>query len=471
MTKTTRALLDLGLAAMAMAWLPQPAAAGERGEERARRSARVGGLAWLLPVRGSESDAARSVAIAPDGAVLVAGQFDQELTVGLDDLVSEGDGDGFLLKLSRDGRPLWAHRFGGPGVDAAAAVVVDRDGNATVIGTRGGELTFSDGRLPARRHEPAFALSFTPDGDSRWATSWGTGGESVAAASLAPDGGILVVGSRERRSRDRTGRAEDSDGFLIRLDPSGEPAWTVPLGGPRWDQAHAVAVARDGTIWVAGTFAGGMVLGSSVLVSAGGDDGFLASLDPDGHVRSARRIGGPDDDAITSLAVTADGAVAVAGWFEGRMMVGGDRLVSAGPADAFVAVLDPHGVWRWARQRGGEGFDGATAMAPLPDGGLLVAGDASELGDGTLTAAPGRGEVVRFDSTGRSLGVVVGLDGPLVAISGIAVADRRRAVVVGWFLREARVGGRALRSRGDFDGLVAAVELSVPSPEAAGGRH
>lgn len=469
MTRSTRAL-GLGLAVLAAGWLPRPAAAGEGEVERPGRAARGGGLAWLVPVRGSEVDAARAVAVAPDGAVLVAGQFDQELTVGFDDLVSAGDGDGFLLKLSRGGRPLWAHRFGGPGVDAASAVVVDREGNAIVIGTRAGELTFRDGRLPARRHEPGFALSFTPDGASRWATSWGAGGESVAAAALAPDGGVVIVGSRERRGGDASWGGEDSDGFLVRLDRAGETLWTVALGGPRWDQAHAVAVSPDGTIWVAGTFAGTMTLGASTLVSAGGDDGFVASFGPDGQARSARRLGGAEDDAITSVAVTSDGAVAVAGWFEGRIAVGGDRLVSAGPADELVAVLDPRGVWRWARQRGGDGFDGATALAALPDGGLLVAGDASSGDGGALSASPGRAELVRFDRAGRSHRVLA-LDGSLVAIAGVAVADRRRAVLVGWFLRDARVDGRALRSRGDFDGLVAAVELGAAPPDGAGGAR
>lgn len=465
-TKKRRALFEVVAAVVAAAAMPRPSIAGESSGEVVVRPARRG-LAWLVPVRGGEADAARSVAVAPDGSVLVAGQFETDLTIGPDDLVSEGEGDGFLIKLSPAGRPLWSHRFGGAGADTAAAVVVDRDGNAIVVGTRAGELRFSDGRLPARRHEPAFALSFTPDGVSRWATSWGAGGESVAAAALAPDGGVLVVGSREGHRGERAVTHEDSDGFLLRLDPSGEPAWTVTLGGPRWDEAHAVAVGDDGTIWVAGTFTGTMILGSSTLVSAGGDDGFLASVGPDGQVRSARRLGGPDDDAITSLAVTADGAVAVAGWFEGEIALGRDRLVSAGAADAFVAVLDPRGVWRWAGRRGGEGFDGVTALAALPDASILVAADASAGGDDPLAPLPGRSELVRFDAGGAARPVTA-IEGPLVAISGLAVAGPRRAVLAGWFLRDVRVGGRVLRSHGDFDGLVAAFDLASQAREAAG---
>lgn len=39
---------------------------------------------WVLHLRGSESEAARALAVAPDGSILVAGQFDADLPIGSD---------------------------------------------------------------------------------------------------------------------------------------------------------------------------------------------------------------------------------------------------------------------------------------------------------------------------------------------------------------------------------------------------
>ena len=79
MTTKRHARFGLVLAAIAAAWLPRPSFAGERGGRPTRPAARSG-LAWLVPVRGGESEAASSVAMAPDGSILVAGQFDEDLT-------------------------------------------------------------------------------------------------------------------------------------------------------------------------------------------------------------------------------------------------------------------------------------------------------------------------------------------------------------------------------------------------------
>ncbi|HYU14918.1 MAG TPA: hypothetical protein VEL05_02550, partial [Candidatus Acidoferrum sp.] len=249
------------------------------------RSQRVTGgttTPWVLQLRGSESDAVRALAVSPDGSILVAGQFEADIEIGFDMLVSAGDSDAFLARLSPLGEPIWAVRIGGPGFDAASGVAVDRDGNATVVGEFSGSVTFEGGRLSAKGGRDLFAIAFTPDGVARWSSAWGGAGwETVDAAAAAPDGGVLVAGARvgevaiADRSRpdadvDPTMDVDvdvdaDADGFLTRIAPGGARTWTVRLGGRGWDQAHAIAVGPDGTIAVAGSFADRMSIGRTGL--------------------------------------------------------------------------------------------------------------------------------------------------------------------------------------------------------------
>jgi hypothetical protein len=428
------------------------------------RSNRVMGgttVSWVLHLRGSESDAARAIAVAPDGAILIAGQFDGEIPIGSDLLEAEGASDAFLARLSPLGEPLWAARIGGPGFDAATGVAVDRAGNAIVVGELTGSATVDGGRLDAHGRDDLYAVSFTPDGRRRWSMTWGgPGWETVDGVAAAPDGGVIVAGSREVISGldDRAGDGQ-ADGFLTRIGPGGRRDWTFRLGGDDWDQAHAVAVAHDGTIAVAGHFTGRMSVGGTELVSAGGTDAFAATFSPGGEPRWAGRLGGPRDDAATAVAVRPDGSVAVAGRFAGVMTVDTTMLTSAGSADLFVALLDAMGHPRWAVRQGGAEFDSAQALTVLGDGSLLVAGAA---GGATTQGAPADGPIqvllARYTAAGEST-TAFPLTGSFVSASALATTGPHSAVLAGWFIRDVRVAGQALKSLGNDDALIVALDM------------
>jgi len=439
--------------------LPSELAPLARADELPQSARLLGGTTapWVLHLRGSESDAARAVAVAPDGSILVAGQFDGELPIGSDLLYAEGPSDAFLARLSPLGEPLWAQRIGSPGFDAATGVAVDRDGNVTVVGELGGSVTFDGGRLSARGGEDLFAISFTPDGRRRWSLAWGgPGWQTVDGVSAAPDGGVLVAGTAEVvPGSDRVDESDQADGFLTRIGPDGRREWTVRLGGEGWDQAHAVAVARDGTVAVAGSFGDHMSIGGARLVSAGGDDAFVATFSPEGQPRWAERLGGPRDDAATAVAATPDGSLAVAGRFAGRAALGSFALESAGDADLFLAALDPTGQVRWALHQGDSAFDSAQALTVLGDGSLFLAGTAS---GATAGSGPCNVLLARFTSSGEQT-TALRLTGSFVSAAGLAATGPRSAVLAGWFIRDVRVAGRTLNSLGNDDALVLALEL------------
>lgn len=90
-----------------------------------------------------------------------------------------------------------------------------------------------------------------------------------------------------------------------------------------------------------------------------------------------RRFGGDGFDSVASVAAMPDGGLVIAGYFEGTIDVGSDRLVSAGETDAFIARLDPAGQVEWAERLGGAGFDAATAVLVDHAGNLILVGELS----------------------------------------------------------------------------------------------
>src|SRR5689334_5809431 len=74
-------------------------------------------------------------------------------------------------------------------------------------------------------------------------------------------------------------------------------------------------------------------------------------------------LGGDGNETVRELALTPDGAIVIAGQFEGELLLGSETLISAGETDAFVAVLEPNGEVRWADRVGGPGYDAAGGLA------------------------------------------------------------------------------------------------------------
>jgi hypothetical protein len=70
--------------------------------------------------------------------------------------------------------------------------------------------------------------------------------------------------------------AGGADIFVAKLDASGVHQWSEDFGGTNEDEGHAVAVDGSADVLVSGRFRGTVDFGGGSLVSAGGDDAFLA---------------------------------------------------------------------------------------------------------------------------------------------------------------------------------------------------
>jgi hypothetical protein len=91
---------------------------------------------------------------------------------------------------------------------------------------------------------------------------------------------------------------------------------------------------------------------------------------PGGSAVHAVLVGGPDFDGLRAIAA-AGSRVVVAGFYAGSIQLGGRTLTAAGGDDAFVAALDPAGVAQvWPIS--GDGREEVTALAAIPGG--FVAG-------------------------------------------------------------------------------------------------
>jgi hypothetical protein len=167
-------------------------------------------------------------------------------------------------------------------------------------------------------------------------------------------------------------------------------SWATKAGGSGDDSGYGISALPDGSSIVTGYFDGTATFGSSTLTSAGNIDVFTAKMNADGTWAWATKAGGPGYDKGEGVSALPDGSSIVTGYFDGTATFGSTILISGGSGDVFVAKMNADGTWAWATQAGGTGGDVGYGVSALPDGSSIVTGDfegAATFGSTTLTSA------------------------------------------------------------------------------------
>ena len=207
-------------------------------------------------------------------------------------------------------------------------------------------------------------------------------------------------------------------------------AWTTQGRGNACSQAITRTSAGEYT--VAGHFREALTLGGQVLVSAGGEDVLLVHYNAQGQVLWARQAGGSGRDGGTALATDAAGNLYVAGYFQHVATFGPTTLTSAGGDDAFLAKYDPAGVLQWVKAAGGLQADYASSVTVYGPNWIVVGGQfqgAISFGSATLNHT---GAAAGFLTAYDTQGIVQGaVSLPDSFVGGVAATRSGQLCVAG----------------------------------------
>ncbi|MBL7850136.1 MAG: VCBS repeat-containing protein [Cyclobacteriaceae bacterium] len=270
----------------------------------------------------------------------------------------------------------WVKRIGaGVGSDVGYAIKTDAAGNVYTAGTFGGTVDFDPGAgvfsLTSAGGLDIFITKLDPAGNFLWAGQMGgVSNEFVASLQLDAAGNIYTAGYFFNTADfdPGTGNADltaagSSDGFICKLDPSGNFIWARQVGGINSDRIEAMDLQGTvlgflGTFFGTGDFDPGT--GTTNLVSTGSEEVFVVSLDLNGDLVWAGQLGGVGSDQGRAISVDASGNVYAAGIFNGTSDfdpgTGTTNLSATGTFDAFIAKLTPTGTLLWAKRIGGSGI-------------------------------------------------------------------------------------------------------------------
>jgi hypothetical protein len=328
-----------------------------------------GNYLWAKRMGGVGFDHGIIPAVDRDGNIAVTGFFSE--TADFDpgervfNLTSVGSVDIFVSKFDSAGNFIWAKGVGSTGIDGGGGITFDSTGNIYVSGDFSEAVDFDPGigvtNLTSAGGTDVFISKFDSAGNFIWARNvGGTSDEGSSPNVLDSSGNIYLTGLFKGTGDFDPGigvtnltSKGDFDGFVLKLDSSGNYIWAKGFGSTALDEAFSVSVDGNGGVLTTGTFPGTVDFdpgdGSADLTPAGSSssDAFILKLDSSGNYLWAKQIGGTGSDRGYANVVDQTGMIYFSGVFSGTADfdpgVGTKTLTSSVGRSIFISKLDSSG--------------------------------------------------------------------------------------------------------------------------------
>ena len=285
-----------------------------------------GGYLWAKGLGGSSADYGEGIAVDSNNNVYVTGRYtgnvDFDPGAGITTIAGSATNGAFILKLNGDGTFGFARGFDGTGQDVGLEIEVDSSGNILTAGQFQSTVDFDPGagtaNLTTSPSSAIFLLKLDPSGNYLWAKSWGGSGDLPWDLKITLSNDVLLSGDYlgtvdfDPNAGVSSYTAQNStDGFILKLDTSGNFVWVSTLRGSQSQQPRVMELISGGYILVAGVFYqidfNPSVSVALIANASSGSDLFLMRLASDGSLSPANLI---DKAIFASLGISGGGTVA-----------------------------------------------------------------------------------------------------------------------------------------------------------------
>ena len=362
-----------------------------------------GELIWVKQFGGNNDDVAKGITIH-NNYVYITGYFNA--TVNFDSnnssfqLTSNGNNDIFILKLNASGSVVWVKQQGGVLNDECLAITTDDNGNVYTTGyfwsTADFDPSNNEFNLTSSGQQDVFISKLNSEGELVWVKQiesfFGLYGNDIKIDS---QGNVFTAGffygntdfnpSSETNYVDANGF---SDGFILKLNESGEFVWVKTLQG--YDDGedyggevllNKINIDSNDDIILTGSFNNSIDLdpsdGLNIKTSNGNYDAFLVKLNADGSTNFGKQIGGIGNDFLRDHQIGNNNTILFTGRFEQTVEFDSGNsyaLTSYGSSDIFLSKLNTSGEFVYAKHFGGTSFDSGSFLSIDAEENLFLLG-------------------------------------------------------------------------------------------------
>ncbi|MDF1814025.1 MAG: hypothetical protein P1V20_17610 [Verrucomicrobiales bacterium] len=411
---------------------------------------------WAISAGGDGNDKIRGIAAGPDNSIFVTGEISPGSKFGDYEMRSGDSLDFVVARLNQQGEILWVTAAGEGKIDRGYGVSATADGGCYVTGHfQSDTIQFGSIVLENAGNYDGFVARFDRNGRCLWAKRFGGPGYDYGhGIATCPDGTAVLAGTITNIGNigdHQTGIANGRSAIVAKISTDGEILWSKAASGPS-TSGHNIAAGNDGMIYLCGFVRGKVVWSDSITTDNKVQDICIAKYDTHGTLQWVQTGGGKSDGLATSVAVdSTSGNILIAGMFKGTVSFGGKEYTSAGSHDFYTATLSPQGTFLHSHHGGGPGTDYALSATSLPGGGFAVTGEISESGDFNGSTHVGAGARDAYTATFNSDGSKVlsfrlfgGIDNDLSY--AIAALEDASLVISGAFRNETNFGPTHLKA-------------------------
>ncbi len=324
----------------------------------------MNGVQWLKSIGGTLDDIPTDVTIDNLGNIYVSGYFegtvDFDPGIGTSAHTTNGQADGFVLKLDPMGNYLYSKTFGSPQNDYCATVATDNNGNVFLGGRYWGTMDFDPG-LGVTNYTSAggwdiFTIKLTSSGTFDFGFRIGSTGDEYVNEFAFDGTDILATGYFEGTvDFDASGNVDN-----LTAGPSGRSAFVwkfSPLFAHHWahefangsdSEGTAIQVNSLGEVLAGGTFSGTIDFdpGTGTNNLTAGNESYFLHLNSAGNFIYAGQIGGATGtNRLRGIGTSPNtDYVALAGNFDTTgdydVTSGSSTLSTSGQNDGFITTLN-----------------------------------------------------------------------------------------------------------------------------------
>lgn len=333
---------------------------------------------WVKTFGGLNSEVGNSIQIDASGNIITVGTFndtaDFDPGTGISDLASNGNSDIFVQKIDASGNLIWAKSFGGTSTDEVLSHYVDASGNIYTTGYYRGTVDFDPGigvtTIKANFFD-AYIQKMDPSGNLIWVKTLGGLGSKAVGRSICVDAlsNVFITGYFDGTIDFDPGTkinnitsAGQNDGFIEKLDATGNLVWVKSFGNTDHDAGHSIRLDAAGNIYTSGYFKGTVDFGpkkggTNLKSKNSGVDFFIQKMNPEGNLVWVKSFGGNGSDYCEAISIDNQGNVYTTGFYNQTTEIDprlGIPTVTSSKSGTFVQKISASGDLLWAKSLGGQ---------------------------------------------------------------------------------------------------------------------
>ncbi|HET6246046.1 MAG: OmpA family protein [Bacteroidetes bacterium] len=309
---------------------------------------------WVSKAGGDGNDASRAICLDKDGNTYITGEISGKTNFGRFVVTSGGSVGAFVAKFNPSGDLLWIQVSKNKGSSWGSALQVDGEKNVYATGAFENEIAFENSPLNSNGNLDGYFLKISPSGKVVWANKLGNKGEDRAYSISYNNGNIFIAGQEENNGvinaylskysssaalqwslkaestspslgklvvSDVNGNSffigsfygelkignntlknsGASDIFLSKINSQGKVEWVKHLAGAGYEIALSSAIDKDANIYITGSYTDSISINGNSIYSNGGEDAFYTKISPEGKCLWLKNIGNRKNDVGTSI--------------------------------------------------------------------------------------------------------------------------------------------------------------------------